>query len=470
METATCAQVDPSLYLARGDAGAAETRAVLVEWMLEVCHVWTDVDGATTFHAVRILDAALAALPSPPKNLLQLLGVCCLRVAMGRKSSPAAPQQAQAQEQAQPSEPQSHGPAEAGPDPLAPARFVDICAGIYLEADVERMTALIWNTLNGGTPSTAGPADSSSAPGPAPVPGPEAGPGAPAAAADGVTPPPANSAASFAATAAASGCCGCSDGGGEGGSAAATAAESRARAARLLSAPTARHFLRALWAAEAEALAEARTTAAHRAESKPHAQDTAASGHAASAAAAHGPGPAKARPPSAVPEMQLASFLLQLALLRPTLSAAPPAQLAAAAVAAARGVLGREPWPERLQRVIPLAPCDPLLVRLAGELLEAQESLEAHHFRALFASSVEAEAAAALLGLEQGPDPSAGAGESVGEGGSGEEGAVETGEGAGEAQQRVRRMEALEAWEHVMACVSCMGPLKRGERGAVRGG
>ncbi|KXZ41610.1 hypothetical protein GPECTOR_364g141 [Gonium pectorale] len=59
----------------------AERRGVVVGWLLEVAAEW-QLDGAAPFLAVRLLDSAMARMPTLPVSMLQLAGICCLRLAM----------------------------------------------------------------------------------------------------------------------------------------------------------------------------------------------------------------------------------------------------------------------------------------------------------------------------------------------------------------------------------------------------
>ena len=67
----------PDALLARHPALQPRMRAILLDWLIEVCEVYR-LHRETFYLAVDFIDRFLSLSPSVPKNRLQLIGVSCL--------------------------------------------------------------------------------------------------------------------------------------------------------------------------------------------------------------------------------------------------------------------------------------------------------------------------------------------------------------------------------------------------------
>ncbi|EFJ43119.1 hypothetical protein VOLCADRAFT_96837 [Volvox carteri f. nagariensis] len=341
IQSSSAATTDPSLTF--NEHMVEGRRVMLVEWLVQVSYAWS-LDGAAIFFAVRIMDAFLAAVPPTSVQMLQLVGISCLRATVQGQQllthrmedqAGAAPKDtccsgfgaprlqdspccsldihadtaavttamqltatataigataATESPVADPSDPSSHQRL-----PSSASAAAHLCADVYSSEDVERMTGLVLECVFGrpspGSLQTVNVGQQLSQPPVPPLP-----------------------------------CRQC-----------------RCRTTRpvLLAAPTARHFLRGIWAADAAETALDSGTAS-----------ASASTSASTSGALH-----------------LAGFLLHLSLLCPACCAAAPSHVAAAAVSLARETFGLPPWPPALRAVLPLrldVDLDPLRERIAA--------------------------------------------------------------------------------------------------------
>ena len=76
-ETGMYRRLAPDALLARHPALQPRMRAILLDWLIEVCEVYR-LHRETFYLAVDFIDRFLSLSPSVPKNRLQLIGVSCL--------------------------------------------------------------------------------------------------------------------------------------------------------------------------------------------------------------------------------------------------------------------------------------------------------------------------------------------------------------------------------------------------------
>lgn len=76
-ETGMYRRLSPAGLLARHPAIQPRMRAILLDWLIEVCEVYR-LHRETFYLAVDFIDRFLSVAPAVPKNRLQLIGVSCL--------------------------------------------------------------------------------------------------------------------------------------------------------------------------------------------------------------------------------------------------------------------------------------------------------------------------------------------------------------------------------------------------------
>lgn len=76
-ETGMYRRLGPGGLLARHPAIQPRMRAILLDWLIEVCEVYR-LHRETFYLAVDFIDRFLSVAPAVPKNRLQLIGVSCL--------------------------------------------------------------------------------------------------------------------------------------------------------------------------------------------------------------------------------------------------------------------------------------------------------------------------------------------------------------------------------------------------------
>lgn len=76
-ETGMYRRLSPDALLARHPALQPRMRAILLDWLIEVCEVYR-LHRETFYLAVDFIDRFLSLSPAVPKNRLQLIGVSCL--------------------------------------------------------------------------------------------------------------------------------------------------------------------------------------------------------------------------------------------------------------------------------------------------------------------------------------------------------------------------------------------------------
>jgi len=76
-ETGMYRRLAPDVLLSRHTALQPRMRAILLDWLIEVCEVYR-LHRETFYLAVDFIDRFLSVSPSVPKNRLQLIGVSCL--------------------------------------------------------------------------------------------------------------------------------------------------------------------------------------------------------------------------------------------------------------------------------------------------------------------------------------------------------------------------------------------------------
>jgi cyclin E len=76
-ETGMYRRLSPDALLARHPALQPRMRAILLDWLIEVCEVYR-LHRETFYLAVDFIDRFLSVSPAVPKNRLQLIGVSCL--------------------------------------------------------------------------------------------------------------------------------------------------------------------------------------------------------------------------------------------------------------------------------------------------------------------------------------------------------------------------------------------------------
>ena len=76
-ETGMYRRLAPDALLSRHPALQPRMRAILLDWLIEVCEVYR-LHRETFYLAVDFIDRFLSLSPSVPKNRLQLIGVSCL--------------------------------------------------------------------------------------------------------------------------------------------------------------------------------------------------------------------------------------------------------------------------------------------------------------------------------------------------------------------------------------------------------
>lgn len=79
-ESGMYARKNAKTILTRHPALQARMRAILLDWLIEVCEVYRQ-HRETFYLAVDFIDRFLGSAPAVPKNRLQLIGVTCLFIA-----------------------------------------------------------------------------------------------------------------------------------------------------------------------------------------------------------------------------------------------------------------------------------------------------------------------------------------------------------------------------------------------------